>query len=615
MNLGIGDVLVQLLNGLSYSSFLFLVAAGLSVIFGVTRIINLAHGSFYMLGAYLAVSLTTLFPATIVGFWGGIVCAALVIGLVGVLVETLVLRRIYEAPELVQLLATFGILLVIQNVTLKIWGTEELFAPRAPGLTGSLRVFGRSFPEYHLVLILIGPVVLGLLWLLSYRTRWGVLIRAATQDRDMVGALGVNERMLFQVVFFLGTMLAAFAGALRIPVDTINLQMDLSVLTETFVVVVVGGMGSVLGAYLAALVIGLLHAFGIMIFPKITLVLMSLVMAIVLVFRPYGLLGKREGAARKGILAIELPIKPGSLSFNVFWLGVLVVLLVAPMVVGSYFQTVLIEVLILALYAASLHFVLSIGGLSSLGHAAYFGLGAYAVALATSLLGMPTLTSLTIAAFAALVAAAIFGWFCIRLSGIYLAMLTLAFAQIMWSIALQWVDLTGGDNGILGLYRSPALASITAYYYLVLSICVVAVLVMRHLVFAPFGYALRAARDSALRTEALGIDAHLHRWVALVISGGFGGLAGGLQALQKGGAFPDGLSVSQSIDALVVILIGGLQTLVGPIVGAAAYFGVKTEIMRYLGDSWQLVLGLTIILLAVLFPQGIAGFIKQRAER
>ncbi len=276
MSLGIGDVLVQLLNGLSYSSFLFLVAAGLSVIFGVTRIINLAHGSFYMLGAYLAVSLTTLFPATIVGFWGGIVCAALVIGLVGVLVETLVLRRIYEAPELVQLLATFGILLVIQNVTLKIWGTEELFAPRAPGLTGSLRVFGRSFPEYHLVLILIGPVVLGLLWLLSYRTRWGVLIRAATQDRDMVGALGVNERMLFQVVFFLGTMLAAFAGALRIPVDTINLQMDLSVLTETFVVVVVGGMGSVLGAYLAALVIGLLHAFGIMIFPKITLVLMSL---------------------------------------------------------------------------------------------------------------------------------------------------------------------------------------------------------------------------------------------------------------------------------------------------------------------------------------------------
>jgi branched-chain amino acid transport system permease protein len=213
------------------------------------------------------------------------------------------------------------------------------------------------------------------------------------------------------------------------------------------------------------------------------------------------------------------------------------------------------------------------------------------------------------------IAAAAFGWFCVRLSGIYLAMLTLAFAQIIWSVALQWVDLTGGDNGILGLYRSPAFASTTSYYYLVLSICVVAILVMRHLIFAPFGYALRAGRDSALRSEALGIDVRLHRWVAIVIAGGFGGLAGGLEALQKGGAFPDGLGVAQSIDALVVILLGGVQTLTGPIVGAAAYFGVKTEIMRYLGDSWQLVLGLTIILIAVLFPRGIAGFVKQRVER
>jgi branched-chain amino acid transport system permease protein len=139
--------------------------------------------------------------------------------------------------------------------------------------------------------------------------------------------------------------------------------------------------------------------------------------------------------------------------------------------------------------------------------------------------------------------------------------------------------------------------------------------VLRHLVFAPFGYALRAGRDSTLRSEALGIDIGLHRWVALVISGAFGGLAGGLHAFHKGSVFPDSLSVGQSIDALVVILLGGLQTLTGPVIGAAAYFGIRTEIMRYLGDSWQLVLGIAIILLVILFPQGIAGFAKERSER
>lgn len=615
MYLGAGDVVVQLLNGLSYASFLFLVAAGLSVIFGVTRIVNLAHGSFYMLGAYLAVSLTTAFPPTVFGFWGGILCASLVIGLLGVIVETLVLRRIYEAPELAQLLATFGILWVIQNVTLKIWGTEELFAPRAPGLSGSVRIMGKSFPEYHLLLIVIGPIVLGLLWVLSNRTRWGVLIRAATQDRDMVGALGVNQRILFQIVFFIGAALAAFAGALRIPIDTINLQMDLSVLTETFVVVVVGGMGSVAGAYLAALLMGMLHSFGILIFPKITLVLMSLVMAVVLVFRPYGLLGKPEGAIRKGALANETPIAPGSRAFNVFWSLIAVGLATIPLIFGSYFQSVVIEILILALYGASLHFVLSIGGLVSLGHAVYFGLGAYTVGLASTYFGIPSISALGIAAMVALLAAFVFGWFCIRLSGIYLAMLTLAFAQIVWSIAHQWVDVTGGDNGLLGIYRSAPFTSTSAYYYLAFSICVASVLIMRHLVFAPFGYALRAGRDSELRSEALGIDIGLHRWTAIAISGVFGGIAGGLQALQKGGAFPEGLGVPQSIDALVVILLGGVQTLTGPLVGAAAYFGIKTEIMRYLGDSWQLVLGLTIILLVIAFPQGIAGYVKRRSER
>src|SRR5262249_28356348 len=172
---------------------LFLVASGLSIIFGVTRVVNFAHGSFYMLGAYIAWSLVTRFgSASMLGFWGGVVLAALLVGVLGVVVELLLLRRIYQAPELFQLLATFGVLLIVQDIALAAWGPQDLLGPRAPGLTGFVSILGGRFPTYELFLIGLGPLVLGALWLLFNRTRWGILVRAATFDREMVGALGVN---------------------------------------------------------------------------------------------------------------------------------------------------------------------------------------------------------------------------------------------------------------------------------------------------------------------------------------------------------------------------------------------------------------------------------------
>ncbi|MFY7962267.1 MAG: branched-chain amino acid ABC transporter permease, partial [Elsteraceae bacterium] len=303
-NLDPATAFVLLLNGLASASTLFIVASGLSIIFGVTRIVNFAHGSFYMLGAFIAYTLVTTLPRTPLGFWGGVAAASVIVGLIGVLMEMVILRRIYRAPELFQLLATFGVVLVIQDVALKIWGAEELLGPRVPGLRGAVEIMGKRFPEYNLAIIAIGPVVLLGLWLLFHRTRWGTLVRAATQDREMVAALGVNQRWLFTSVFFVGSMLAGLGGALQVPRDAANLAMDLNVIAEAFVVVVVGGMGSVTGAFLAALLIGVLQAFGILIFPKATLILVFLVMAVVLVVRPYGLLGKPEGPQR-GVGAAE----------------------------------------------------------------------------------------------------------------------------------------------------------------------------------------------------------------------------------------------------------------------------------------------------------------------
>src|SRR6266850_7090984 len=270
-------LLFQAINGLSAASGLFFVAAGLSLIFGVTRIVNIAHGSLYMLGTYIAYTLATRVGGGI-GFWGGIVAAAAIVAVIGALIEFALLRPIYRAPELFQLLATFALVLVINDATLWLWGPEDLLGPRAPGLRDAVEILGRRLPSYDLFLIFLGPLVLALLHIVLARTRFGRLVRAATQDREMVGALGVNQALLFTGSLFLGAALAGLGGALQTPRLAANPHMDISVIAEAFVVTVVGGMGSVPGAFLAALMIGQLQAFGILVFPKITLVLVFLMM-------------------------------------------------------------------------------------------------------------------------------------------------------------------------------------------------------------------------------------------------------------------------------------------------------------------------------------------------
>src|SRR5690606_2078802 len=224
----ISGFIVQLLTGLAGASSLFLVASGLSIIFGVTRIVNFAHGSFYMLGAFIAYSALEHLPRTPLGFWGGVLAAALAVAAIGLVVELVLLRRIYRAPELFQLLATFGAVLVVQDIALAVWGAEDLLGPRAPGLRGAVTILGQPFPAYDLVLVFIGPAVLGLLMLLFHRTRWGILVRAATQDREMVQALGVNQAWLFTGVFALGSFLAGLGGALQVPREAASLHMDLA---------------------------------------------------------------------------------------------------------------------------------------------------------------------------------------------------------------------------------------------------------------------------------------------------------------------------------------------------------------------------------------------------
>jgi branched-chain amino acid transport system permease protein len=618
-------VLFQALNGLATASSLFLVGAGLSLIFGVTRIINIAHGSFYMVGLYLAYTFATSVGGAL-GFWGGIVGAALIVGALGAATEIALLRRVYQAPELFQLLATFALVLVINDVTQYLWGPEDLLGPRAPGLRGSIAILGRRFPSYDLFLIGIGPLVLLLLYLMVARTRFGRLIRAATEDREMVGALGVNQAMLFTVVFALGSLLAGLGGALQVAREPANLGLDLTVIGDAFVVVVVGGMGSIGGAFLAALIIAEVKALCIgigvvnvgaftMNFSKLTLVAEFLVMAIVLIVRPYGLLGRPQGAVRNPA-EIEDPIRPANLPVKLVGGATLLGLLILPLAaaLSPYTVVLAIDILIAILFATSLHFIMGPGGMASFGHAAYFGLGAYGAGLIVKFLTGSMAAALLGGLVAAAAGALLFGWFAVRLSGVYLAMLTLAFAQIVWSILYQWEGVTGGSNGILGIWPRPPFDSRSAFYLLTLAFAVAGVLLLRRFLFAPFGYAMRAGRDSPLRAEAIGIDVKRVHWIGFAIAGTFGGAAGALFAFAKGTISPDLAWVSRSLDGMVMVLLGGIQTLSGPIVGAAIFTWLQDTIMRQT-PFWRGLLGLVILLLVLAFPSGIVGALTNRFVR
>jgi branched-chain amino acid transport system permease protein len=602
-------ILLQFLNGLATASSLYLLAAGLSLIFGVSRIVNFAHGSLYMLGMYLAVWLS---PQA--GFWPSVALAALLVAVAGAAIEILVLRRLYKAPELLQLLATFALVLLLRDFALWAWGPEDMLGPRAPGFADAVTIAGSRFPRYELLLIALGPLVFVALHLALTRTRWGTLVRAATQDREMAGALGVNQRWLFTGVFALGACLAGLGGALAVPRQPASLEVDLSAISDAFVVVVIGGLGSMPGAFLAALVIGEVKAFCIGLgLSKITLAFEFIVMAVVLVLRPWGLLGKPISLAR-GPSSIEPPLHSLGRKGWLAILALMVALALAPLAGREYALILLTDMLVFALFAASLHFMMGPGGLASFGHAAYFGLGAYGAALLFLRFGLPMEGALALAPLFAVAGAVVFGWFCVRLSGVYLAMLTLAFGQLVWSVAYQWDEVTGGSNGIVGVWPPPWLASKAAFYYVTLALCAGGVLLLRRILFSPLGYALRATRDSPLRSDAIGIDVPRVQWAGFAIAGLLGGVAGAVFVFAKGGISPEALAVGRSVDGLVMVLLGGIQTLSGPLVGAGVYTWLADAVARQT-EYWHAMLGIVVLGMVLLFPQGIAGSLRERFGR
>jgi len=601
------DVLSGLLNGLSYASTLFLMAAGLTLIFGVTRIVNFAHGSFFMLGAlvsaHLLVNWCPGWADSVALYALAMLLGALAAALVGALAEVLLLRRLYAAPELYQLVATFGLSLFLHDALRWLLGPEEVFAPRFPGLKGALEWGGNYFPSYQVFTIALGPLLLLLLhWLLTV-TQWGRRLRAATLDRGMLAALGVNPAPLLWGAVTLGCALAGLGGALQLPREPATLQMDLNMVVETFVVVVTGGLGSLGGAFLASLLMGLVHAFGTLLFPHATQVLIFVTMGLVLALRPQGLCGRPLATPvhERGALFVTWPQRTSG------FVALCVLLLAACTLVAldDYWQSLLGDILILVVLGVSLQAMMALGGLVSFGHAAFFGVGALAAAWVHLHWGWALPLALVAAAAAAGLLALLVGGVMVRSSGVYLAMLSLALAQVVWASASQWEQVTGGDNGLIGLQL--VTVGQRGMFSVVLALCALLALAgLRQVARSSLGLALQALRDAPERARASGLSAVWIRYQVLVGSATLAGLAGGLFAAHKGAVFPSVASVSSSLDVLLVLLLGGLHQLWGSLVGAGVLLLANSQLGRGF-EYWRGALGLMVMVIMVFAPSGILG--------
>jgi branched-chain amino acid transport system permease protein len=285
-------LLGQLRSGLTTAMFLFLIASGLSLIFGVLKIINFAHGSLYMIGAYISWNMTLILGQTSLGFFGAVAVASVSVAILGGFVERFLLRYMYQREQLYQLLFTYALVLIFADACKYIWGTQPHSVSRPPILAGSFDLFGVRFPHYDLFIIFLGPLIALGFWMLLNRTSFGRTIRAAALDREMLGALGTNVSALYLAMFVLASFLAGLSGALVSPIRSVVPGMDIEIIIEAFIVVVIGGLGSLWGTLLGSLVYGLTLAFGILVFPRFSIFAAFVIMAVVLIIRPWGLMGR-----------------------------------------------------------------------------------------------------------------------------------------------------------------------------------------------------------------------------------------------------------------------------------------------------------------------------------
>jgi branched-chain amino acid transport system permease protein len=601
-------LVAQLLNGLVYGVLLFLMAAGLSLIFGLMNVVSLAHGSFFMLGAYLGLS---IFRAT-GSFWLALILAPIPVIAAGIVIERVFMRPLYRRGHMDQVLLTFGFTFVFLDLVQTVWGRSVQRLPVPEMLQGTMQIGPGVFSAYRLFLIGFGFAIALLLWLFLERSRIGAMVRAGVDDAPMAAGLGGNIPALFSGMFGFGVALAALGGVAAGPILSLYPGMDAEILIPAFIVIVIGGLGSLRGAFVGSLLIGIADTFGKAYLPSLALFLIYLAMILVLMVRPQGLFGiKYSDVAIPS--AVSTTAVPTTNRTRVIGLLVLLGLIALPFAVSDYSRTLVAEIFIFAIFAMSLDLLLGFTGLMSLGHAAFFGLGAYAVAVLGTMFGINAWIGLAAGIALATLAAALIGWFCVRTGGVTFLMLTLAFSQLVFTVALKWRDVTGGSDG-LAIAEKPGflgfdLSNSLVMYFMALIFFALVFVGLRRLTNAPLGRIFVGIRENEPRMLAIGYPTRSYKLLSFTIAAAIAGLAGGLYAIFNGFISADALYWTASGDVLIMTMLGGAGTLIGPALGAGVFLLMKNVVSSY-NDHWLLIIGITFICCVMFFPAGIWGALR-----
>ena len=595
---------INLLNGVSFGMILFLLAMGLSITLGVMGILNLAHGSLFMIGGFIGVSVVNSGG----DFWLAIIAGSIGAAIVGLIIERLFLRRLYKQLDS-QVLLTLGLVYIIGNIALWIYGGRvQIFDP-PPILNWKIAIGDYAFPFYRVFLTGIGAIAFIGLWGLIEKTRIGAIVRAGMDNREMTMGLGIHYGLTCSAVFALGAFVGGFAGIVATPFIGVVQSMALDILLYALIVVVVGGSGSVLGTLIGALTIGIVDAFGKAFFPDFAMFTMYLVLIIILLVKPTGILGRSQNVDNIGgspILVIPSYTSRSRLIKYSPYFICLLAFVVLPSILPQYLQSMITKIVIFSIFALSLNLLWGYTGLISLGHATYFGVGAYTstILIVRAGIGNFWLTALIAILVAGLVAT-IYGVIALRVSGLYFLLVTLALGQLVFYISMVWRPMTGGDNGIIGTpYPDIGIPGFTFssiyFYFLVFIIAVICYFLLYRLVNSPFGHALQGIRDDEQKMQSLGYNTWLHKYIVFIIAGMVAAVAGVLFSYFLVVVGPPQLSITTSTMALLMVIIGSTQVFWGPVAGSVVVILLEYGASIYVPERWPLILG-AIFVIAVMF--------------
>ncbi len=636
-----GQFISILVLGIANGLVLFLLASGMTLTMGLLRVVNMSHGAMYMFAGYCGVWVYQVTGSWVIAVLSG----GVVGGLLGLLLETCFLRRLYKTPAN-QVLLTIGFINIIQNITQWIWGGNPTDAPIPEFLRPSVQVGSAEIQYFRFFVIAFGIIICAAIWLMQDKTKIGAMVRAGMDNSEIASTLGLNNRKIFTFIFVLGSAIAGLTSLLGGRMTGLSMGTGWSILLKAIIVVVVGGAGSIPGALIAGLFLGIVDAFGQGYFPMLSSYLFYIVLIIVLVIRPQGIMGRKmdvdkasddyssmtaakarsftpamlEGTGVSGVKVAIYKIIP--------WLFFLLLLCVLPPLTNGigalkWTWTTWTKVLVYILFAMSLDVVMGYTGNRSFGHAAFFGMGGYTVGLLMEHFDITNFWAvLPITIVVCAVLSAIIGWFTLRLSGTNFLLVTMAFGQLLSSIASKWSTVTNGADGIVGIKR-PELGeflmkllpggkwSNTSYYYFVLIFVIICFLLLHRFMRSSFGHTLLSIRGNEGRMRALGYNTWALKYTGVIIAGVFAGVAGLLYAYTYRNVTPDVFALESSALPMLMIIMGGGATLWGPAIGAVVITLFKAIAGGWFPERWQLLLGVLYVVCVMFLKGGFAPLLRR----